>query len=286
MKPLISLLLVAGAVSCALPAPASTAGNAVAVEIRTDDGRSLPFYPARYAGGNTRVYAEAAKGQQYRIVLRNNLDRRVGVVVAVDGRNIISGGKSWLRNNERMYILEPYQTAEFGGWRSSQEKINRFYFTEVPDSYAAAFGDESAMGVIAVATFPEVRHQPPPPPISHNTWGYDSREDARQKAQSGSLGGAADRAPAAAEAPKPSMERDASRAEAKKEAGTGYGREEYSPTYTVAFEPESSPREKTFIKYEWRETLCRLGIIRDYRPQPPQNRLWDDGYAPPPPRRW
>jgi len=35
--------------------------------------------------------------------------------------------------------------------RSAQDKINRFYFTDVPDSYAAAFGDESAMGVIAVA---------------------------------------------------------------------------------------------------------------------------------------
>ena len=72
----------------------------------------------------------------------------------------------------------------------------------------------------------------------------------------------------------------------RSQAGTGYGPEAYSPSYTVTFEPEASPQEKTFIKYEWRETLCRLGIIPSYRPHPPQNRLWDGDYAPPPPRRY
>lgn len=36
------------------------------------------------------------------IAVRNLLDRKIGVVVAVDGRNIISGKKSWLGNSERM----------------------------------------------------------------------------------------------------------------------------------------------------------------------------------------
>ena len=62
---------------------------------------------------NRKVYAEAARGDQYTILVRNRLARRVGVVLAVDGRNIISGQKSWLKNNERMYILEPYGEGEF-----------------------------------------------------------------------------------------------------------------------------------------------------------------------------
>jgi len=41
------------------------------------------------------------------------------------------------------------------------------------------------------------------------------------------------------------------------------------------------------IKYEWRETLCRMGVIscgQTYGRIP--NRLWDGcGYAPPPPAR-
>ena len=65
-------------------------------------------------------------------------------------------------------------------------------------------------------------------------------------------------------------------------AGTGYGQEEYSPSRTVAFEPEPQPRETTSIKYEWRDTLVRLGVLHPQRPR--GNRLWDQGYAPPPPR--
>ncbi len=272
MKSPMMLLLVAGLVSCAGPAVADSAGRAVTLEIRTDSGRTLSFYPAANRGANSRVYAEAVKGENYRIMVRNNLDRRVGVVIAVDGRNILSGGKSWLRNNEQMYILEPYATAEYGGWRTGRDKINRFYFTEAPDSYAAAFNDESAMGVIALAAYPEVRHQPVP----------QYRDQYRNEQPRKSMSGAGGLAPSAAA----ESSRDSAQREKKAEAGTGYGSEEYSPSIAVAFEPEATAYEKTFIKYEWRETLCRLGVIRVQPPQPPRNRMWDGDFAPPPPRRY
>jgi hypothetical protein len=41
-------------------------------------------------------------------------------VISVDGRNIVSGQQSWLKNSERMYILEPYASYEYAGWRSGQ----------------------------------------------------------------------------------------------------------------------------------------------------------------------
>jgi len=84
-------------VSCAA---AATIGDAIEVGITTDNGWSLPFYPAKSQPALKKVYAEAIKGDHYRIIVRNKLNRRVGVVVAVDGRNIISGQKSWLKNNE------------------------------------------------------------------------------------------------------------------------------------------------------------------------------------------
>ena len=146
----VLLLLGAGA------APAATVGDCVQVEILTAKGLSLPLYPTGTSEPKKKVYAEAVKGDEYTIVIRNLLPRRVGLVVAVDGRNIISGQKSWLRNNERMYILGPYETGQYRGWRTGGDRVNRFYFTEAPDSYAAAFGDESAMGVIAVAVYPEI----------------------------------------------------------------------------------------------------------------------------------
>ncbi|MGA7827913.1 MAG: hypothetical protein WCA04_09645 [Geobacteraceae bacterium] len=236
-------------------AQAGTIGNGVEVQLRTDSGRILPFYPVATGNLGQRAYAEAVKGQNYTILVHNRLNRRIGIVVAVDGRNIISGKKSWLRNSERMYILEAYGSGEFSGWRTGSDRINRFYFTTAADSYAASFRDESAMGVIAVAVYPEERRYDPP-------WYDSSQELSRDKAA----------LPAAPSA----------RAEAKS-AGTGYGREEYSPSITVAFEPEEQPLEKIFLKYEWRSTLCKKGIIRCGRQRKPYNRMWEgDGFAPPP----
>jgi len=274
MKTLLAVIMVA--LLSTSGAWAKSSNEAIEVRIVTDSGRILPTYPVKIRQGMSKVYAEAIKGEQYKIEVKNRLNRRVGVVIAVDGRNIISGGKSWLKNSERMYILEPYGSGEFAGWRSDQERINRFYFTDVPDTYAAAFGDGSAMGVIAVAAYPEVRR--PEPPQMQMRSSFDSNTSDRS-------------APAAAPAQAPSAEQKAkksARAEKTMEsAGTGYGRSEYSPTYIVEFEPEKRAVNTAYIKYESRSTLCRLGVVdcgnQDRRPH---NRLWDNnGYAPPPPGR-
>ncbi len=232
-----------------------SSGNAVEVQIRSDNGRMLSLYPVAARSPHRKVYVEAVKGDHYSVIVRNLLNRRIGVVVAVDGRNIISGKQSWLRNDERMYILEPYGAGEFKGWRTSLDSINRFYFTDVADSYAAAFHDESAMGVIAVAVYPEVPRREPPADLSRVLPKSEQR---------------------AAPSAKPEGE----------SAGTGFGREEHSPARLVAFEPEATAAQKVFIKYEWRSTLCRVGIISCGKIRPPRNRLWDDdGFAPPPPGR-
>ena len=276
MKTIAAIILVV--LACAANVWAGGVGAAVEVRIVTDDGRTLPAYPVKMKHALKKVYAEAVKGDHYRIEVRNRLNRRVGLVIAVDGRNIISGEKSWLRNSERMYILEPYGSGQFAGWRTGQERINRFYFTDVPDSYAAAFGDESAMGVITVAVYPELRrHEPPHVPLSRPGPAYE-RGDVE-------VYGATDRA--AAPAARSEAKRAAKAEQALEEAGTGYGREEYAPVETVAFEAEKRAVETIHFKYEWRSTLCRLGVVSCDTPRRrPPNRLWDNGgYAPPPPGR-
>ena len=234
---------------------AGTTGDAVEVQIRPDGGRTLPLYAVATRSPNRKLYAEAVQGDHYSIIIRNLLSRRVGVVVAVDGRNIISGKKSRLRNDERMYILEPHAQGEFKGWRTSLNSINRFYFTDVADSYAAAFHDESAMGVIAVAVYPEIQRREGPADLS--------------------------------QAPSKSDQRAAPSAKTEGEsAGTGFGRQEHSPARLVAFEPEGTAADTIYIKYEWHSTLCWRGIISCERVEPPRNRMWDDDdFAPPPPRR-
>ncbi len=282
----ITTIIILVFVFCTAGAWAGCIGEAVEVRIMTDDGRTLPIYPVKASHRVRKVYAEAVKGDHYRIEVRNLLNRRIGLVVAVDGRNIISGTKSWLKNNERMYILEPYGWGSYSGWRTAQDRINRFYFTDVPDSYAAAFGDESAMGVIAVAVYPEVRRCDPPIPLSRmspsllheqerKAAGKTDKAEAVPSGPAGTLGGS-----------KNYLEKKAARSEQVLEsAGTGYGREEYSPSRIVNFEPEKRAAETIYLKYEWRSTLCKLGVIECYQPPCPRpNRLWDNGgYAPPPP---
>ena len=267
---------------------AGSVGDAVEVRIVADNGRTLPTYPVNMRSHLKKMYAEAVKGDNYRIEVRNKLNRRVGLVIAVDGRNIISGAKSWLKSSEQMYILEPYQLGNFSGWRSSNDRINRFYFTDVPDSYSAAFGDESAMGIITVAAYPEIKRYEPLPQIQSNALPSWQREMA------GKDSGMADRSEAATSAasPAPSSDKSSKRAtkaekQASESAGTGYGHEEYSPVQTVIFEAEKKAVETIHVKYEWRSTLCKLGVVRrDPPPRVPANRLWDNGgYAPPPPGR-
>ena len=69
--------------------------------------------------------------------------------------------------------------------------------------------------------------------------------------------------------------------QAQREAGAGFGDEQYSPMVRVEFEPEQIPFTWTIIKYEWYETLCRKRILSCMPLE--YNRLWDEGgmpYAP------
>ncbi len=267
------LLLLAAVVAIAVAASAANAAM-VDVDVVGDSRGQVPVYSIVPRGhyATFRAYVEAVKGERYSIRVTNNTGRRVGVVIAVDGRNIIDGKKSYLRNSERMYILDPYVSRTYEGWRTDHDKVNRFYFTDPGDSYSGAFGDYSAMGVIAVAAFREKYVPPPQPRIEER--GRDGRwiePEGRPSAPGASrdLGAASKAAPRAKE----------------ERAGTGYGETAYSPTVTVEFHPETRVAERHILKYEWRETLCKKGII-DCRW--PKNRFWDDDddeFAPPPPDR-
>jgi hypothetical protein len=255
------------AATCTLAAQAYGVGNhLVDVDIIDDYGRSFPTFSTgdRYANNEQRAYLQARPGAPYAIRVTNRSGSRVGVVIAVDGRNIISGRKSRLRHKEKMYVLEPWQSAVYQGWRTGRDRINEFYFTSDLDSYAGAFEDFSAMGVVAIAAF-EDRYQAPP----HRY--YDGSRE-RRESRSGQTRKHGD---AAAEKAAP---------------GTGFGDERYAPSYQVRFSPQRHAAARTFIKYEWRETLCRMGVARCGSRH---NRFWpsvqyrsrhsDRGYAAYPP---
>jgi len=231
---------------------------AVEVRVISDGGSEYSRYrahPACERRAGEYFYMEAVRGEKFSIQVTNRLNRRVGVVIAVDGRNIISGQKSYLKNSERMYIIEPYATGVFEGWRTGMDRTNRFYFTGQSDSYAEkVFADASAMGTIAVAAYREKIRPVTPITPSHD------RNSSRSKGAGGR-----------------SSSEQCARDE---EAGTGFGETTYSPAYEVVFEPERGAAGTIVLKYEWRAELCRKGIVACDTP----NRLWPvaGGFAPVP----
>ncbi len=242
--------------------------NQVGVEIVAGDGSVFARYDLadRSQHGELRAYLEAERGRNYGIRVRNHTGGRIGLVIAVDGRNIISGKKSHLRPSEPMYVLGAHEQATYEAWRTSDTRVQRFFFTDVENSYAEAWGDRSAMGVIAIATFREVPQVQP------------RRRSGRQEM-----------APKASSPDESRSGKSIESADAASAAGTGFGESHNSRSVRVHFKPQRYAFYKQFLKYEWRESLVRLGIIHE---SPPTNRFWPEqlgqaqDYAPYPPGYW
>jgi hypothetical protein len=68
------------------------------------------------------------------------------------------------------------------------------------------------------------------------------------------------------------------------EPGTGYGDRREERAVRVEFNPEFRVSSQVFLKYEWRESLCRKRVLECSEPD---NRFWPDAlsFAPPPPHR-
>ncbi len=231
----------------------------VSLEFVDDRGRVYATYPTSAERDSVfRAYLEAERGGHYNIRVRNLSAEKLGIVIAVDGRNIISGEKSELEASESMYVLEPYRSATYTGWRTSQDEVRRFFFTKVEDSYASRIGDESAMGVIAAAVY---RARPEPRPTRRLRAG--------------------DGAPAPS-SPTAEAEDSAESSQERSRAGTGFGESQYSHAVRVAFSPQRRASQRSFFKYEWSEQLCARGVTSCA----PANRFWPEswnGFVPHPP---
>jgi hypothetical protein len=174
-----------------------------------------------------------------------------------------------------MYILEPYGQAVFDGWRTDHNQVYRFFFTAAENSYAEAFGDKSAMGVIALAVFNE-----------------KPKKIVRKELRSRLNNTIADAKKSSAREAEDSVASLESRS--APQAGTGFGEQTYSPVRLVQFQANRNPVEKYFYKYEWREALCMKRIVTLNCMQP-ENRFWPEntvsqssagyGFAPYPPER-
>jgi len=226
----MSLKLSSAAAVLALALPFSAAA-ATPVDIEILDHRTGRVLPVYWHDGERHVAGEP--GREYEIRLRNRGGGRLLAVTSVDGVNVITGRTATPLGSG--YVLDPWGVVQLDGWRKSMDEVAAFYFTALPDSYAARTGRPDNVGVIGVALFREVERR-----------AFDE-EDAMQRA------GAAAESKAA---------RSAGIIDSNERLGTGHGRRLDSGARYTEFERASdSPDEVIRIYYDSRKTLVARGII-------------------------
>ena len=110
------------------------------------EGRWLQVY--RHEG---RTYVVGKPGHEYQIRVTNRLREDLLAVVSVDGVNVITGESA--HPAQSGYVVSPHGSVEIQGWRKNLSQTAAFYFTSLPDSYAARNGRPEDAGVIGIALF-------------------------------------------------------------------------------------------------------------------------------------
>jgi hypothetical protein len=244
---LIRLIALALALSAAC-APAR-AGRLLDLEIvDRETGETLTAY--RHAG---HQYVAGNPGNRYALRLANRSGGRLLAVLSVDGVNVVTGETA--APQQSGYVLDPHASVEIAGWRKSLREVAQFYFTALPDSYAARTDRPDDVGVIGVAVFRE-KPRPQPPLVFRQA------------------------APAAAADAASGESRAKSAAE---RLGTGHGEREYAPTRYMEFERAGpSPDEVVSLRYDSRANLAARGIIPQPRPLRPEPRPFPGWFVPDP----
>ncbi len=109
--------------------------------------------PGAEIGGE--VYAVGGIGQRYMIAVENHTTDRYEVVASVDGLDVLDGADASF--SKRGYVVDPYTSFVIEGWRTGDETVAAFRFSELGHSYAAQTGRPRNVGVVGVAFFQENR---------------------------------------------------------------------------------------------------------------------------------
>jgi len=250
-------------------------GSLVDIQVLVE-GQAAPLYfaPGRW----DRRYFQALRGRNYALRVHNRTDRRVGVLIAVDGLNVVNGERSKLRRNEAMYVLDPWETATVHGWRTSLEQVRQFVFVDEERSYAARTGQANGdMGWIRVLAFEERRAvawfgQPELKRLPGDANGGRADGDLRERESRDAMPQAneapvigADRAQKS-EMNAPSAAAKSLRAAAPQAdayAGTGWGERRQDPVRETSFVAAATAGDHLVFRYEYASSLRALGIALD-----------------------
>ncbi len=134
-----------------MPYYANMQTGSLAISLRDASGEVLP---AAQVGGE--LYAIGAPGQRYMIGVENHSNERFEVVASVDGLDILDGSDADPR--KRGYVVDAYTSFVIEGWRTSDNTVAAFRFSDMQDSYAGRVGKPRNIGVVGAAFFRERNH--------------------------------------------------------------------------------------------------------------------------------
>jgi hypothetical protein len=268
------------------PMPPPPPRQDVSVQLETEEGATLPTF---LSGG--QAFVLGSWGQRYNIRVSNLGPGRVEVVVAVDGRDAVSGQVTDLVRH-RGYVIPGHGTLRVEGFRNSLESVAAFRFTDPSDGYSARMGTPQQQGMISVAVYPERTPTPGPiampdePPWWRRGRGIDDAEQApapgaapRQAEKRASPATGATRAD---QATAPWRER---REPQGGNLGTQFGETRFSHVVEVDFERlrPTQPSQRITVRYDDAAGLEARGIQLGPRPQP--HAFWPPLPVAPPPHR-
>ena len=226
-------------------------------------GQRLPIYD--HSG---KMYVAGNPGDRYTVEVVNRTGGQLLAVISVDGVNVVSGETA--SYEQTGYVFSPRQSYEITGWRKSQNEVAAFYFTALPDSYAARTDRPENVGAIGVALFREWR-QPQPQPIIPAPRPFEKQSGAAgapiSKESGEGSGDGTSGAPSAAMSSSSPAAQEAERVapgprRLQDKLGTGHGERERSDvTYTDFRRASQHPNEILTIYYDRHENLVARGII-------------------------
>ncbi len=234
-------------------------------------GESLPVH---YYRGD--YWVAGRPGAKYAVSLCNRDGGRLLGVMSVDGVNILSGKTA--STQQSGYVFGSHQCHSITGWRKSDSEVAAFEFAPSSDSYAALTGRPNQVGVIGVALFRERLPEPvafAPAYRSEPGRMNEARSDAAGKAKQDGAASATASSPgrmmgqAAAESAVASKQgadavgRTSAPALTMPSLGTAHGERESSYVSHTHFDrAHNSPNEIIRIRYDSREALLAMGVIR------------------------
>lgn len=278
-----------------MPIPVAAMGNLADIRIfDRAENRELPVY-----WHQGKAYIAGRPGNEYQISVRNRAGADVLAVVSVDGVNAISGETA--NPGQTGYVLGNGVAYDIRGWRKSNSRTAAFYFTELPDSYAARTGRPDNVGVIGVAIF---RRKPAAPPVaiggiaerrqagpsSSAEAAHDGARDMTREAARDSVSSAAgENRLSTPAAPAASMAQPDNKAQSQpareRSLGTGHGRSETSVVRNVAFERATPyPEEVITLHYDSYPNLVARGVVAPVPVVRPQPQPFPGRFVPDPPR--